>query len=286
MHKIIQKEYLGKIIYDYYDIMDISISLSKMRRVIMEVLFITINLIIVLILIYKVIKYVLIFTTRNIKTNNNFLKNLQNHFREKSIGFLKVRVITYVLLALIFNLTAGTFIGYTSMIGIHDDNPGIYTIEELHSHTSNVFIGELDYIIDDRSFNPFLPIPQDGGLNYTFYHFQVYENIEGLLISREMIVNTHFKTIIPIPDPPRYVVDFPKDHDMNTVYLFFCNHHSSEYSHLENDYRNREGDNYYLFASIELTGYNSSLPLNEQSQDIQTLVESYLVFDKRRFVRV
>ena len=210
--------------------------------------------------------------------SSKLFAKLQNQYREKSIGFLKVKVITYVLLVLVFILTAGTFIGYTSMIGIHADRaPDIITIEDLNSRTNNVFIGELDYILDNRPFNPFLPVSQGGGLNYTFYHFQVYENIDGSLISREMNVSTHYKTIIPLPDPPRYNINFPRENDLNQVYLFFCNLHSSEYSHLINDYRNREGDNYYIFASIELVGYNKELPLKEQTQEIQDLVASYFV---------
>lgn len=243
----------------------------------MEMFFLSINMILMMIFFYQAIKYIFLFISRYIKTDFGFFKKIQYNYKDKSIGYLKVKVITYVLIVLLFNLTAGTFIGYTSTFLMHGDYPqGVYTIEDLNSHTSNTFIGELDYIIDDRPFNPFLPVSQ-GGLNRTFYHFQVYENIEGSLISREMNVSTHYKTIIPMPDPPRYVIDFPREYEINTVYLFFCRLHSSEYSHLSSDYRNRAGDNYYVYASIELQGYNINLPLSGQSQELQDLVASYMV---------
>ncbi|QVK21295.1 hypothetical protein KHQ82_02895 [Mycoplasmatota bacterium] len=230
-----------------------------------------------LILLITVIIIMSYLTYRRVKLENDIIKK-QKSFGDTLLHKKKFRL-QYVYILLLTILTTGLYINATPLylkyvgLGLHGDCA--FSLEDnvaVVGWSENIFIARVDELKEIREFSI---LNEDHSPLIDKYRYSI-------TFINDLLGDSKLSNELQIPRsveyPGVYVSDLcleDKEILVDEVYLFLGGFVDSEEAERNTDPRNQDGNFYYSYKSVELSGYDINKPLEGQSQNIKDIVSDY-----------
>ncbi|XMB85354.1 hypothetical protein RJG79_07960 [Mycoplasmatota bacterium WC44] len=230
----------------------------------------------ILIILVVVIVIMSYLTFRRIKLENNILK------KQKATGNAilnkKIRI-QYAYILTLITLTIGIYLNatplYLKTFGMYTSADCAFSLEDdkaVVEWSENIFIARVDELIEIKEFSI---LNEDHSPLIDKFRYSI-TSINDLLgdskLSNQLQIHRSVKY------PGVHVSDMcieDKEIVVGEVYLFLGGFVDSEEAERNTDPRNKNGNFYYSTKSVELSGYDMNKPLEEQNQNIQSIIHHY-----------
>ncbi|XMB67702.1 hypothetical protein RI065_04020 [Mycoplasmatota bacterium zrk1] len=230
-----------------------------------------------LILLVTVIAIMSYLTFRRVRLENDIIKK-QKSFGNTLLHKKKFRM-QYVFIVLLITLSTGLYINatplYLKYVGMGVSACCAFSLEDdeaVVENSGNIFIARVNELKETKEFSI---LNEDHSPLVDKYRYSI-------TFINDLFGESKLSNELQIPRsveyPGVYVSDLcieDKEIVVEEVYLFLGGFVDSEQAERNTDPRDKDGNYYYSFKSIELRGYDMNKSLEEQSQNIQDIVSYF-----------